>query len=562
MFNRLSIKQKLFSVSIVPLLLLISILLLLIFNSVDNLIENEVKTAEELVIQNKKKELKDIMLVALATIKPIYDSGANRDEAIELLSRMEFAEDGYIFGYDSKGIRVFNGKNTAKIGDNFWNLKDSNGVYLIQDLISASKQNRLGTGDNFVTYHFPRLGKTIPSAKLSYALYLDRWDLMIGTGIYIDRVKHQVAVFEESLTESRNELIASALLVSAILLVILVSTGMALSRSILVPLRQVSESIEKLAQGNGDLTQRLKIRDKFEMGLLASNLNNLLDCQKGLIGSVRDVALNVEQESNSLTEEALRIESFSTQQHQTIEQVAAATTEMSQTAEQVSNNANDAAIAAKEADDNGKLALRMVEGSCTEMSQLNDEIKRASDVVTQVGEDVENISSVLQVIESIAEQTNLLALNAAIEAARAGEQGRGFAVVADEVRNLASKTQGSTEEIQEMISKLQNGSRSAVNVMSESIKRCDDTEKSIRDTSSKLSGIASAIATMNDVNSQIAAAAKEQSVVGNEINESIVHLSDHNAELSEIACSNGRAAKNMLEKTQTLEQLVCKFKID
>ena len=156
---------------------------------------------------------------------------------------------------------------------------------------------------------------------------------------------------------------------------------------------------------------------------------------------------------------------------------------------------------------------------------------------------------------------NKLALNAAIEAARAGEQGRGFAVVADEVRNLASKTQGSTEEIQEMISKLQSGSRSAVSVMNESIKRCDDTEQSIRDTSSKLSDIASAITTMNDVNSQIATAAKEQSVVGNEINSSIVHLSEHTADLSEISSANGRAASNLRAKTADLERLVGQFKV-
>ncbi|MCY7296921.1 methyl-accepting chemotaxis protein [Alteromonas sp. a30] len=562
MLASLSIKQKLLSISTAPLILLLVMLLLLISSSIDDLIEHESKAAEQMIVNNKQQELKNIIAVALSIVKPIYEQGGTREEAVELLSRISFSSDGYIFGYDTKGNRIFNGNNKKGVGENFWNLKDSKNVYLIQELAKASQLNGLGEGENYVKYHFPRLGKTEPSAKLSYAIYLKNWDMFIGTGIYIDRIEEQINVFEESLLNSRDTLISSMLVTSIILLIVLVSIAMFFSRSIIVPLIEVSNSIGELAKGNGDLTQRIKPRDKHEMGALAQNLNSLLECQTTLIGSVRNVVISVEKESNIVTEEASRVEQFSKEQHRTIEQIAAATTEMSQTAEQVSSNASDAASAANEADDKGKLASTMIETSCSEMSQLNNEIKRASGVVTQVGEDVENISSVLQVIENIAEQTNLLALNAAIEAARAGEQGRGFAVVADEVRNLASKTQGSTEEIQEMISKLQTGSRSAVSVMGESIKRCDDTEKSIRETSYKLSDIVNAIARMNDVNAQIAAAAKEQSIVGNEINESIVHLSDHNSELSEIATANGRAAKTMVEKTCELEAAVSKFKID
>ncbi len=561
MLDRLSIKQRLLSVSIAPLISLILILLFMIFQQVDDLIEGEVKTAEEIAYDTKQEELKTIVQLAYATIKPIYESDGTMEEGVELLKRMEFGKDGYLFGYDKDAIRIFSGMSQAKIGESYYNFKDVNNVYLIRDLITSGRENNLGQGNKFVKYHFPRLGKSVASPKLSYSIFLDRWDLMIGTGVYIDQIEEQVNIFKTSMTEARDELIVSIITISALLLVLLVALGIVMVRSILVPLLEVTDSIRKLSKGNGDLTQRLTIRDKFEMGALSTALNDLLDSQKSLITQVRDVSLNVETERDFLSCGAKKIESFSKQQNKTIEQVATATTEMSQTAELVSNNANDAAFAARDADNNGKEALKMVESSCDEMSKLNKEMKKASEVVTQVGEDVENISSVLQVIENIAEQTNLLALNAAIEAARAGEQGRGFAVVADEVRNLASKTQGSTEEIQEMITKLQNGSRSAVNVMTESITRCDETERSIRNTSSKLSDIASSITTMNDVNSQIASAAKEQSVVGNEINSSIVDLSEHNSDLSEIATANGKAAENMREMTVDLERLVGQFKV-
>ena len=205
--------------------------------------------------------------------------------------------------------------------------------------------------------------------------------------------------------------------------------------------------------------------------------------------------------------------------------------------------------------------MQSVEQSCHEMSLLLNELSATEEVVTQVGDDVENISAVLLVIESIAGQTNLLALNAAIEAARAGEQGRGFAVVADEVRNLASKTQGSTEEIQNMITKLQSGSRAAVIVMSDSKQRSNETEKSISATAVSLGEISKSVATMNNLNVQIATAAREQSIVGKEISQRIIDISSQTTELSSIAVKNGKTAENLRQKTAELEGLVGQFKV-
>ncbi|UAA38503.1 methyl-accepting chemotaxis protein [Paraneptunicella aestuarii] len=561
MFDRLSIKQRLLSISIIPLLILVSILLFIIFQQVESLIEKQVSEIEKTAYETKEHELKTIVEIAYATIKPIYENDGNKESAIELLKRMEFGEDGYIFGYDKDAIRIFSGMSNAKVGESYYNFKDVNGVYLIRDLIEAGRKNKLGSGDEFVKYHFPRLGQTQASPKLSYSIYLDKWDLMIGTGVYIDRIDAYVDIFKDSLENARSGLIAATITVSLILLVVLVSLSFIAIRSIINPLAEITQSIKKISMGNGDLTQRLNIKDRFEMGALADEVNSLLDSLKSLITKVRDVAYSVESESSNLIKEAEKIRSGSMSQHKSIEQVATATTEMSHTAEQVSHNAENAAVAARDADNHGKEALTTVESSCEEMAKLNQEINKASAVVTQVGGDIENISTVLQVIENIAEQTNLLALNAAIEAARAGEQGRGFAVVADEVRNLASKTQGSTEEIQEMITKLQTGSRSAVKVMEESIKRSELAEQSIRTTSNKLTEIAGAVATMTNVNTQIAAAAKEQSIVGNEISKSIVAISDKNSDLAQIAENNGKATEAMRKKTIDLEKLVSQFKV-
>ena len=561
MFNSISVKNRLFLVSFLPLILLTIAMVALIQIKVSALVEKEVTTAENMLLETRKRELKTIVEIAYGTIRPIYESNGNVEEAVDLLKRMEFGEDGYLFGYDGDSVRVFSGSSDASIGKSYQQFKDVNGVYLINDLVKKGKVNGLGKGNEFVAYHFPRLGGEKALPKLSYSIYLDKWDLMIGTGVYIDRIEEQVAVFETQTTESGQSLLWSVVIVTALIFVGLLFISFVLVKSILTPLIEVTESIEKLSKGNGDLTQRLPVRDKHELGHLSSSLNAFLESLHGLILSVKDVSLSVKDEGIILTQEVDKIEGVVAKQHNEVSQVATATTEMSQTAQQVSDNAGDAAQAANQANDNGKDALVKVEESCKEMALLNTELESASGVVIQVGEDVENISAVLQVIESIAEQTNLLALNAAIEAARAGEQGRGFAVVADEVRNLASKTQGSTEEIQAMINKLQSGSRSAVQLMTENIKRSEIVETSIKDTSTSLTEIAHLITTMSDVNTQIAAAAEEQSVVGSEISERVVEISEQTSELNVIALNNAKAAEKVNSKTVELEHIVSQFKV-
>ncbi|WP_339770505.1 methyl-accepting chemotaxis protein [uncultured Paraglaciecola sp.] len=561
MFKYLSIKNRLLIISIVPLVTLVTILLFIIVSQVTSLISTVEESAGKMLIESKKEELKNTVDLAYNSIKTIYNTDGDRNDAITLLQRLQFGKDGYIFGYDDKAVRLFNGSNEAGIGNSYVDFKDVNGIYLIRDLIAAGRSNKLGQGNEFVTYHFPRLGEKNAAAKLSYSIYFPKWKMMIGTGLYIDTIDKQVNIFSQYIDASRSDLITSVAVVSGVLLVVLVIIGLLLVRSILTPLNEVTQSIKVLASGGGDLTRRLHIKDNYELGELASNLNELLATLQTIISNVLKISVSVRQSSEDLALQAKSIMALSAKQHNEIDQVATATTEMSETAHQVSINADNAASAAQLADSDGNKAMRNVEQSSSEMSDLIIELTKTGDVVTKVGGDVENISAVLLVIESIAGQTNLLALNAAIEAARAGEHGRGFAVVADEVRNLASKTQGSTEEIQEMISKLQSGSRAAVNVMSQSIQRSDETEKSISATALTLTEIAKSVALMRDLNVQIATAAQEQSIVGKEISRRIIDISSQTTDLSGIAVKNGETAESLRQKTTELEALVSQFKV-
>src|SRR5699024_2663108 len=206
--------------------------------------------------------------------------------------------------------------------------------------------------------------------------------------------------------------------------------------------------------------------------------------------------------------------------------VASAMNEMSTTVQEVARNTAQTAEASQGADDESKAGVLVAEEAIRGIEELIVEIESAAQVVQQVEADTESISAVLDVIQGIAEQTNLLALNAAIEAARAGEQGRGFAVVADEVRTLASRTQNSTEEIQDMIERLQNGVKRAVGAMTDAQERAKVGSECVEKASQSLHVIAAEVTTINDMNTQVATAAEEQSAVAEEINRNITTISD------------------------------------
>ncbi|MBO1255860.1 cache domain-containing protein [Alteromonas sp. 5E99-2] len=561
-FSKFSIRKRLFIVSLFPLIITCLSLLSIIYVQLNTLVKTETESATTLLTDAKKAELKNAIDIAYNTIKPLYESGAPREEGVKLLQRMRFSKEGYIFGYDSDSVRVFLGTGTTDgVGKSYKNLQDANGVYLVNELVRAGKENKLGSGDNFVTYHFPRPNEETAYPKLSYAIFLEKWDLMIGVGVYIDSIETEAQVFEKHVTEVSVKLITTIIVLSIALIILMIMLSVIIVKSILTPLSSVSDSIRLLSEGNGDLTKRVPVQDKFETGQLAENLNRLLSSLHGNISAVYKVSVDVDEETNLLVKQAENIKSVSTQQQSAIELVASASNEMVSSSNEVLSNAKSAADAAQSANSHGMTALDKVKKSSVEMSELIVEINKANDVVKGVGDDVQNISAILQVIESIAEQTNLLALNAAIEAARAGEQGRGFAVVADEVRNLASKTQGSTEEIQQMIVKLQNGSKSAVEAMQLSMSSSANAESSVSESLSALNDIAESVAVITDMNSQIASAAAEQNEVGEDIGKRIEDISTETFGLKEIAQQNNLTSETLSVKANELEKIVSQFKL-
>jgi len=369
-----------------------------------------------------------------------------------------------------------------------------------------------------------------------------------------------VTVFKDntSIREHLTNLSFSAFLSAIILDVVLLSALYFLVKKLVTqPLTEVINALENIARGEGDLTQRLNLNNTGEIALVETSFNEFVDKIQLLVKSIQNSVqetTDVSQAVHLASEETQRI--LKKQQEET-DHVAAAITEMSASTKEIANNVQLTADSAVQVNTDANEVSSIVTESIDSINNLSEQLNDASKVINALESDVQDIASVLDVIRAIAEQTNLLALNAAIEAARAGEQGRGFAVVADEVRALASRTQVSTSQIQTTIERLQTGTNSAVKVMEESQIKSKTSVENAEKSGKSISSILNSTAQINDMTSQIATAVEQQSAVSEEINSNINQIvsAGNNSldQLNQVTISSQRmhiASEKLAELTQ------------
>ena len=366
---------------------------------------------------------------------------------------------------------------------------------------------------------------------------------------------------EQQLDEQRTASTMVALGVGAVAILLGLGLMWLTALGVTRPVLGVAAMLKNIASGEGDLTRRLEYAKQDELGELASWFNRFLDKLQPTIADVKRSVQDARSTADQSAAIASQTSSGMQQQFREIDQVATASQEMSATAHDVANNAAQAADAARGADAAAREGLTIIDRTTLSIEQLASELNSAMGEVEALASSSEQIGSVLEVIRAIAEQTNLLALNAAIEAARAGEAGRGFAVVADEVRNLAKRTQDSVEEIRQVIENLQSGTRDVVGSMHSSHKQAQGSVEMVEQAVTALRRIGDAVTVINDMNLQIASAAEEQSAVAEEVNRNVSSIRDVTEALAGQADESARVSQSLNSLANHQQGLMDQFRV-
>ncbi|TBU97279.1 methyl-accepting chemotaxis protein [Stutzerimonas kirkiae] len=428
---------------------------------------------------------------------------------------------------DELDRRALEGESIVQVDDN-----GGSRVLTVINPIHAEKDYR---GTNCLTCHAVPENTVVGAVRISYDL--KELDAEVNRNIFISAG------------------IQLLLLLAGVLVM-----GYTVRRVVISRINAMRHTMEYMT-ANEDLGRSVETDVRDEVGAMGLAFNLMIEKFRSSLVAVAGVTRQLGEVSTRVSSVAEETLTAVMEQRSETDMVASAMNEMSATVQEVARNASQTATASADADVESRSGVNVATQALEGIEALIHEIEKAAGVIQQVESDSANIGMILGVIKEIAEQTNLLALNAAIEAARAGEQGRGFAVVADEVRTLASRTQKSTEEIQAMIEQLQSGSRNAVQAMDSAQQRAQSGSECVGKAAQSLSVIATEVATINDMNTQIATAAEEQSAVAEEINRNINTISHIADSTSSGATQTSQISEELVQLAAELNRLVGQFKL-
>ncbi|KAB0482716.1 methyl-accepting chemotaxis protein [Vibrio sp. IB15] len=536
--SNLSIKSKLASIVVLSVVLLV-------MASTFNLMQQRASSMEE---RQDKLSAQVETAVSLAGYYYSHRSALGeevaKERALQAIKTLRYDNTNYFWILNQQLNIISHPLKPELNGTNAGNLKDGAGKHHWREMVTISRSPQ---EKGFLDYQWMSPQGELKD-KISYVQLFPEWNWIIGSGILVADI--QEAFYALALKEGMVAVVLSGLLFAM---------GYAISNNIIVPLNKLIDNTHKIA--DGDLRVRMNMTRKDELGDMSHQIDTMLD---KLQTTLRTANESADLSSNMASHIAQASEEAATSvnsQHAQLELLSTAMTEMSATISDVAMNAENTAASTNKVVDHANQNDENMKVTATTISQVSENISTANNLVRDLQSGVTEISQVVGVIRDVSEQTNLLALNAAIEAARAGEQGRGFAVVADEVRNLASRTQNSTNEVQSTIEKLTQQAERTFNAMQSSNEKVDHSVVASNETRQQLDVIVNELHNANDMVSQIAAASEQQSTVATEMSESVtgIHLAAN--EVLQASQSLAEDSQKMANTTEHLTEQLKYFKV-
>ena len=466
--------------------------------------------------------------------------------ALKAIEGVRYGGQEYFWINDYNAVMVMHPIKPELTGRDLTNTEDPNGKKLFSEFVRVVKAERAG----FVDYLWPKPGSEEPVEKISYVKGFEPWGWILGSGIYLDDVNTQFASSVAFLGTIGLVMVIAGAVLSVVILA-----------SITVPLKNILTAMDNISAGDGDLNKRLPVSGRDQLTHLGESFNGFVEKLRQTIKEAVSLNDQVFVSSDQLRTIAGEADNISNDQLRMTNDMTNAIEEVSHAREHVIANTNTTQESASNTSEKTRYGKESVNKTIHSLQLLADELDHGVQSVEKLAEESQNIGAVLDVIRGIAEQTNLLALNAAIEAARAGEQGRGFAVVADEVRTLASRTQSSTDEIQTMIENLQSGAKEAETRITSSHEHSKQTTVDISQASEALDEIESSVAAIANASNEITESVNQQ----NDAVQNLSHLTDRIMELtSQSAAEIGKttdSSESLASSSNRMKEVMGGFKV-